>query len=158
MPARINETIQERLDRHSIPEPNSGCILWTATVGSHGYGIFSYGGRPGFTAHRASYEANKGPIPPGMHVCHKCDVPSCINPDHLFVGTARDNMRDMFAKGRRRARALRGEESRFAKITEDRVRAILAAAGSHGQVASRYGVSKSLVSQIRRRVIWKHVQ
>lgn len=73
-------------------DTNGGCWLWPVSAG---YGQFK-----GKRAHRLSYEAFKGPIPDGLFVCHKCDVPACCNPDHLFVGTASDNSLDMVKKGR----------------------------------------------------------
>jgi hypothetical protein len=140
-----------------MPEPNSGCLLWTGGVGSHGYGVFSYAGQPGLTAHRASWQVCRGPIPTGLHVLHKCDVRSCINPDHLFLGTHADNMADMTAKGYRKARALRGEESNFSKLTGAQVRAIRADERPTKIIAASFAVSKSLVHQIRARLIWKHL-
>lgn len=83
------------------PEPNTGCWLWTAQLmpGPWQYGRFTYRGRE-MLAHRASWEIHRGPIPRRMHVCHRCDTPSCVNPDHLFLGTHQDNMRDRDNKGR----------------------------------------------------------
>lgn len=83
-----------------IPEPNSGCWLWTAGVGIGGYGRLWCGAGLTRYAHRFSYELAFGPVPSGMFVCHRCDTPACVNPDHLFLGTHRDNMRDMQQKGR----------------------------------------------------------
>lgn len=96
-------TAVERLMRYVSPEPMSGCWLWTGGLHgngkSSGYGSFGLGGKP-VKAHRASFMLLKGPIPKGMSVCHKCDVRSCVNPDHLFLGTQRDNVLDMHKKGR----------------------------------------------------------
>lgn len=84
---------------------NSGCWLWPyfrprpTAKGNLSYGEFVLNGRRS-AAHRAAYEAFIGPIPAGLNVLHKCDVPQCCNPAHLFVGTATDNMRDMQRKGR----------------------------------------------------------
>lgn len=78
------------------------CWLWTAYRNRKGYGEFGMGGHRGrmYLAHRVSWEMANGTIPDGMYVCHACDVPACVNPSHLWLGTATDNNRDMFAKGR----------------------------------------------------------
>lgn len=90
--------IRERLSASSVPEPNSGCLLWTGRL-SHGYGVMEIQCRRQRT-HRVSYELAYGPIPSGLSVLHRCDTPACINPDHLFLGTIADNNHDMMAKGR----------------------------------------------------------
>lgn len=77
----------------------NGCWIWTAGKDQKGYGQTAYRKRH-TRAHRAFYIAKLGPVPVGLHVCHKCDVPACINPDHMFLGTPRDNLRDMATKGR----------------------------------------------------------
>lgn len=89
----------ERLAKHSSIDVASGCVLWNGYVGHKGYGRINVGGSA-LLAHRVSYELSHGAIPRGAFVCHKCDTPGCINPDHLFLGTNTDNMRDMLAKKR----------------------------------------------------------
>lgn len=77
----------------------TGCWLWAAGE-SHGYGVLADGRGSYDFAHRFSWEHFKGPIPEGLNVCHKCDTPLCVNPDHLFTGTQKDNCQDMASKGR----------------------------------------------------------
>ena len=81
--------LQEKFEARYVPEPNSGCWLWTAGVSSNGYGAFD-----GVGAHRFSYQLFKGRIPTGKIVRHKCDVKICVNPDHLLIGTQADNIND----------------------------------------------------------------
>lgn len=98
----------ERFTDLYVPEPNSGCWLWTGgSLGSMGYGAFSPAGatfkvRGVVYAHRFAYEHFVGPVPAGLCVLHRCDTPPCVNPDHLFLGTQLENVRDMMAKGRDR--------------------------------------------------------
>jgi hypothetical protein len=87
------------------PEPMSGCWLWTGSSNGNGYGVMRINNKQQ-GAHRVAFELFVGPIPPGLMICHKCDNPPCVNPHHLFAGTALDNNRDMFAKGRARTNTL----------------------------------------------------
>jgi hypothetical protein len=89
------------------------CWVWTKHKAA-GYGRFGAEGKEHY-AHRASYEIHNGPIPEGMQVCHTCDNPACVKPEHLFLGTARDNMRDKTKKGRNGVPG--GGDSNLAKLT-----------------------------------------
>jgi hypothetical protein len=111
----------ERLAGKYKPDTN-GCWIWTGGKFNHGYGAIGAGSkqsRQNLLAHRVSYEHYKGPIPEGLDVCHTCDVKLCINPEHLFVGTAKDNVRDMYQKGRERHR--RQKESRLFKYEDEQI-------------------------------------
>lgn len=91
--------VRPRADRFwTFVERGDGCWLWTGALGGRG----GYGRFDADRAHRVAYELVVGPIPPGLFVCHHCDVPRCVRPDHLFVGTAKDNAQDRDRKGRRR--------------------------------------------------------
>ena len=91
-----------RIEAASIPEPNSGCWLWLGSVqgkSGAGHGRLKWHGQTTL-AHRLSWEIYRGPIPPGMLVCHTCDMGGCVNPDHLFIGIHADNHADRNRKGR----------------------------------------------------------
>lgn len=113
--------------------------------------------------HRLAYEEAYGPIPPNTEVCHRCDNPACVRPDHLFLGTQADNMADMIAKGRNDTSGItqhRGEQHPLARLTESSVREIrtLVNGGlSHAKVAKRFSVSRPTVTAIMSGRIWSHV-
>ncbi len=99
---RPKRPIMERFEEKCVPEPMSGCWIWLGRAHkTHGYGIFSQWPKLGY-AHRFSWTLHYGEIPKGLCVLHKCDVPLCVNPNHLFLGTVKDNMLDMARKGRQR--------------------------------------------------------
>ena len=160
----------EQFYEKTQPEPNSGCWLWRAGLTRYGYGAIGHRGGS-ILAHRASWAFSRGPIPEGMLVCHKCDVPACVNPDHLFLGTYADNAADRERKGRGRQPSgenhasrkhpfalPRGEAHWCAKLTSETVAAIRADARTQQKIASAYGISQSVVGGIKRREIWRHVQ
>lgn len=141
-----------------------------------GYGHFTFaenGNRALYTAHVASFKAHVGDTK-GLDVLHKCDVRACFNPDHLFLGTASDNLKDMVSKGRRDYKAtcargerhgsrtmphriLRGAGHPKAKLTDDDIRAIRCSRLSGEAIAKHYGVTGATISAILRKKTWKHV-
>jgi hypothetical protein len=133
-------------------EKTDGCWNWTASVHHSGYGQFNVDGRPEL-AHRVSYGIYCGAIPGGQQVLHRCDNRRCVRPDHLFLGTHTDNMRDMAAKDRGDPRP--GEESNFAKLTEAAVADIRArykrenhSKSNARELAHEYGVTKRCIVQV----------
>lgn len=144
------DRIERRVDRLTRP----GCWLWTGAIDGAGYGAIKDKGRQ-FAAHRAAFAAFVGSIPDGAFVCHRCDVKACVNPDHLFLGTALDNMRDKVAKGRHVASS--GERNGSAKLSVDKVARIREARGAQRDIAALFGVSQTLISQIKLRKIWRHL-
>lgn len=121
----------------------SGCWEWKATKVTGGYGMI--GGGPGsqnLLAHRVSYELAKGEIPDGMLVCHRCDNPSCVNPEHLFLADHSENMKDMERKGRARL---------LSRESVEEVRLMLQSGYSQAYVARHFGVNRETI----RRAIWK---
>lgn len=126
------------------------CWLWTAGLHEFGYGHWAYGGRggPQTTSHRFAWVVTHGEIPSGMFVCHRCDVPACVNPAHLFLGTHKQNMTDMVARGRNQ----RGARHALAKLTTsdvDLIRAACAAGETQKVIARRFSVSQASISNIR---------
>ena len=108
-------------------------------------------------AHRVSYEAYRGPIPHGLNVLHSCDTPSCINPDHLRVGTHQENMDESKRKGRMGPNHSRGESHYLSKLTEEAVREIRATTGQTGPLADKYGVSRTAIKLARNGRTWSHL-
>jgi Autographiviridae endonuclease len=147
-------TLYERMDRETIPEPNSGCWLFCGPCDDAGYGRIRVGKKKN-RVHRLGFERCIGPIPEGMDVLHRCDVPACWNPDHLFLGTIADNVADKTAKGRQ----ARGEGAAAAKLTDEQVSAIRASDKTQRQLAQDYGVcSHNTIGRIKRLERWRHVQ
>jgi hypothetical protein len=133
----------------------SGCIEWTRAKNNMGYGMLRIHNK-GKLAHRISYERSVGPIPEGMNVLHSCDNPACLNPDHLFLGTQRDNIQDCVRKGRWRGGAP-GEKHGNCKLTQEQVLKIRVDKRAAKIVADEYRIFLSTVYKIRHRISWKHI-
>ena len=94
------KTIKDRFNDSYIPVTETGCWIWTGALNRHrGYGRLRFKDKE-IKAHRYSWELHNGPIPDGLQVLHKCDTPACVNPDHLWLGTHKENMHDCIKKGR----------------------------------------------------------
>ena len=146
------KTIDQFLSKWAIPVPESGCWLWSGRLRGSVYGGVDVNGKCK-SAHRVAYELAFGPIPEGMFVCHKCDVPICVNPAHLFVGTPKQNSEDMTAKQRQ----ARGERLKHSRFTPRDVVLIRADRRGGRVIAKEYGVAKAAIDKIRSGRSWKHV-
>jgi len=153
-PQTREQKFWKRVDKNG---PN-GCWLWTSVHGGLDYGMLSSNSQhKAILAHRLSWEIHYGAIPDGMYVLHKCDVPKCVNPDHLFLGTYQDNSDDCVRKDRQ----LKGEQINTSKLTKAQVLAIRSEYSSgkvsQQKLADLYGVHQTTVGFIIRRVTWDHV-
>lgn len=164
-------SLLEKLESNFIPEPNSGCWIWTAGwFNTTGYGAVSIGSKT-IGAHRAAYEVYVGAIPKGMCVLHRCDQRLCVNPKHLWIGTHADNAADRQRKGRggrsfggRNGMRLHpesapsGSRNGQARLTEENVLSMRAEVGkTHARLAAEYRVSPALVGLILSRKRWRHI-
>lgn len=147
-----------------------GCWLWTGCTVRGGYGQFSTN-KHLISAHRYSYALHSGPIPDQLNVCHRCDNPACVRPDHLFLGTQAENIADKVAKSRQAKgsthgtkvkpeRVARGTRQGTSKLTDDQVRAIRALRPhlTVRALALQFGVSSSTIQDIVTWQIWKHIR
>lgn len=148
-------TLRERFFLYT--RKKDGCWDWVGYRDPNGYGRLNVNGRP-VLGSRISYMLHYGDIPKGGVVCHKCDNPQCVNPEHLFLGTQADNVADMHAKGRARKRALKGEAHHAAKVTEVIVREVRGRIEPTSYLADLYGLSRTTIDDIRKRRSWAHVE
>lgn len=137
-------------------EKTDTCWVWVRARNRSGYGRTGAHGAPRL-AHRVSYEMAHGAIPDGLMVCHKCDNPPCVRPDHLFLGTAKDNVRDAQEKGRLPVAKPRVPKLRIRpqKLTPEFVRFIRSSSLSARELATMSGVVPHTIRDIRRGTTWK---
>lgn len=134
---------------------SGACWEWRGGHNSRGYGMFRIFGKQK-RAHRLAWEFTHGPIPAAMLVLHRCDNPPCCNPEHLFLGTNDDNVRDKVAKSRQ----ARGDRFPQAKLTEEdvvNIRGLANVGVTQRAIAKDKHVSRSLIEQVVNRKIWRHV-
>lgn len=165
LPRDARTPMADRLAAQTMPEPNTGCLLFVGAYhAGTGYGVIGRGGREGETigAHRASWELAHGPIPAGMVVCHRCDVRLCVNPEHLFLGTRAENQADMKLKGR----AARGARNARALLTAEQVAEIRRVRAANSKLrcwgakdlAAKFGVSSAAIEHAAAGRRWAHLK
>jgi HNH endonuclease len=150
-------TIQERFLAKISRDADRGCWLWIGMTDPSGYGI-THINRRKLGAHRAAWKLFRGEIARGLFVCHTCDVRACVNPEHLFLGTAADNAQDMIGKHRNP----RGEKHPLAKLTAEQVSRIKAMLVEDRfymtEIALQFGVSATAIWSIKSGKTWRHIQ
>jgi hypothetical protein len=125
------------------------CWIWIGAKKRNGYGKFSMQGKKWLIASRASYEIFKGKIAEGMFICHLCDIPSCVNPEHLWAGTHVENTMDMVDKGR--------QSSKLSPLDVLKIRRLWEQGFSNASLCEKFGITSGAVSSIIHRRIWKHI-
>lgn len=141
-------------------ERGDGCWVWHGGRNARGYGRISFD-RKSRLAHRLAWVFTNGPILDGLCVCHHCDNPCCVNPEHLFLGTQADNSADMARKGRGRSRPPRGSANHMAKLVESdviEIRRLLALGIAQTWIGPVYGVTNCAVSLIASGRNWGHLR
>jgi hypothetical protein len=150
---------------HVTLRPETGCVLWAGVRGKHAphrYGRKLYEGKL-WPTHALSWVlANGRPVPDGKVICHTCDTPACVNPDHLWDGTDADNAKDKAKKGRSTRGAThglftRGERNGLAKLSETDIPRIRQSIQGPTALARLYGVSPATICAVRKGRIWSHV-
>lgn len=136
------------------------CLEWTGTLKNNGYGQFKTLSKKWMHAHRLSYEVFIGNIPDNLCVLHKCDNRKCVNPEHLWLGTKKDNTQDMINKNRKVIVPLQGESNGMSKLTKENVKSIRQTYSNIincTQLSKVYGVSISAIDRIVRNKTWRNI-
>ena len=152
----VKERFMAKVDTTSSP---IGCWIWNASTRSNGYGKFRVKGMY-WGAHRFSFFMFIGPVPHDLFVCHSCDNKSCVNPDHLWLGSNKDNLDDAVRKGLHGKNLKRGETQHASIFTDADVLIMRRLANknfTHGQIADLFDVERRCVSKVISRTTWKHV-
>lgn len=154
------KSLSEAIEGKYEPVTESGCWIWTGGCHDRGYGwiqSFRNGRKKVIRAHRASYEIHKGPIPDGAFVCHHCDIPSCINPDHLYIGDYKSNAQDKVrrnrmnpAKGERQGNSILKEWQVLYLRSSERTETIKT-------LSERWGISVQTLYSANEGRTWKHL-
>lgn len=155
-PIAITETQAKNFRSKIVSKTSGECWNWGASFNNMGYGVFGVSGKLTALAHRVAWTLRNGEIPDGLFVLHRCDNPACCNPDHLFLGTQKENLADCVSKGR----TAMGERNGTAKLNEEKViKAVkLRDSGlSHKKIGAVMGVSRQAIGMILSGERWNHI-
>lgn len=148
-----------RFEAKTIPEPNTGCLLWTGGINEHGYGVFWNGERLE-KAHRFALRAAGVEVPTDLDVRHTCDTPGCVEAQHLVVGTTLENVADMWLRRRAAVQHRRGTMQVGAKLDDAKalqIRVMYAfQEANQYELAERYGVSQRTIWNVVNGRLWRH--
>lgn len=153
---RPQQSLEQAFWRHVACGSDDECWLWQGAIGNHGYGYLHSGGTS-HLAHRVSYLIHYGEMPDELCVLHRCDVRSCVNPAHLFLGDRTENANDKVSKGRQ-TRGSDFPQSRLTDLDVKAIRALSAKGEGYRRIADRFGVARETIRDIVRRRIWKWVE
>jgi len=166
-------SIRKRLAKYTSKSEGGGCWNWTGHLNEKGYAMMSAGRKISLRASRVVYLLKHGYFNEALYVCHKCDNPKCVNPDHLFLGTAKDNTHDMIQKNRMSRPPVhygsthplvrnpqlsaRGAKNGNSSIDDDRALQIYESEGSVRELSNRFGLSPSAIHSIKMKKTWRHI-
>ena len=152
--ARPRIPLSEKIEKNIIRLTESGCWIWMSSLNKGGYGKTGLGTGSHLSAHRVSYENKFGPIPKDKFALHICDIRCCVNPDHIFLGTQKENMADKVKKNRQ----AKGEKHGMRKLTEAQVVEIKSTTKRAITLAKEFNCSATTIRQIKSGLYWKHLE
>lgn len=159
---KINDRmVSNFISKYKIND-ETGCWEWTASIMNSGYGQFLPTNGVCVSAHRFSWVLHNGKICDGLYVLHKCDNKICVNPEHLFLGTAHDNLVDAVKKGRHKPANVKGTRNGSAKLSDDdvlyiRKNFVPRTNGNAKELAKLFGVNSVTIRSIVNKFSWKHI-